>query len=629
LLDVELKMSKRFGWPLFAAFFLLSFAALAAPQAILSADQAFRVSATRSPDGQVVLQWTIAPGHYLYRDTIAVDAKSGAVPLATQPGVVKDDPVFGRSEVYFARAEADFVPPDRSTVSVAYRGCQENGICYPPVHKTLDLRTLQITDSGRSLAPADSSGWQTAKASPPPASRTAAVGSAGGEEAGGSLLADLAIRGGLALVILSFAGFGLLLAFTPCVLPMYPILGGMLARQGEALSLRRGLVTSSVYVAAMASAFGFLGIAAAWSGQNLQLTLQSPVAIGVIASVFVLLALSSFGLFDMALPAVIAERIGRVGSGRRGTLVSAAILGFTSALIVGPCVTPPLAAALLYVAGTGNVALGAAALFALGFGQGIPLIAFGAFGSGVLPKAGAWMEATKKAFGFVFLATAIWMASRIIPGSITMVLWAALSVAAGVFLGAFDASHAETGVGRRLGKAAGLLSALYGGVLLIGAAAGSLDPLKPIAILVRGVESRAVADSVPAFDDVSTSDGLEKKLAAAIATSRPTLVYFTADWCVSCRSIDRNVLDRPVAGKVLAGFDLLRVDLTRLDPAKQNLMTRYGVVGPPTMIFFAPGTPAKPTTRLVGELTLDELLATVGTLGGAGIPAVISDKTRG
>lgn len=621
-------MSKRFGWPLFAAFLLLSFAAIAAPQAILSADQAFGVAATRSPDGRVVLQWTIAPGYYLYRDTIVVDGKSGAVPLAMQAGVVKDDPIFGRSEVYLAHAQASFVPPGSGTVSVAYRGCQEGGICYPPVHKTLDLRTLQIASADPRPAARDNSGWQTAGASPAPTSSPSSQGPVG-NPASGSMLAGLASRGGLVLVVLSFAGFGLLLAFTPCVLPMYPILGGMLARQGEALSVRRGLVTSTVYVAAMASAFGFLGIAAAWSGRNLQVVLQSPVVIAAIAVVFVLLALSSFGLFELTLPAAIGERIGRSGSGRRGTLTSAAILGFTSVLIVGPCVTPPLAAALLYVAETGNVALGAAALFALGFGQGIPLIAFGTFGAGVLPKSGAWMETTRKIFGFVFFATAIWMASRVVPGSATMILWAALFVAVGVFLGAFDALHAERGVARRLGKAAGLMSALYGGVLLVGAAAGSQDPIQPIALLAPGAQSRAAAAAIPTFTDVSTSFDLKRKLTAATAAGRPTLVYFTADWCVSCRNIERNVLDRPGAGRALAGFDLLRVDMTTLDPAKQDLMTRYRVVGPPTMIFFAPGAPTTATAQFVGELTLDELAATARGLRDPGRAEDMLGKTRG
>lgn len=620
-------MRRRLGWLPFAALFLLSFAAMAAPKAILSADQAFHVHAERGVDGRIVLDWTIAPGHYLYRDTIAVATTAGVVAATMRPGVTKEDPTFGTSEVYFGHAEASFPAPDAQTVSVAYRGCQENGICYPLIHKTLDLKTLQIKESSTGFALPDDAGWQTENTSPAPAAPAVADASAGDD--GGSLLAGLASRGGLVLVVLSFAGFGLLLAFTPCVLPMYPILGGMLTRQGEALDARRGFMTSSVYVLAMASAFGFLGIVAAWSGQNLQVALQSPVSVGIIATVFVLLALSSFGLFDLALPAAIGERIGRIGSGRRGSLTSAALLGFTSALIVGPCVTPPLAAALLYVAQTGNVALGAAALFALGFGQGLPLIAFGTFGSGVLPRAGAWMQATRKAFGFVFLAAAIWMASRVVPGSVTMVLWAALLVVTGVFLGAFDASHAETAAPRRLGKAAGLLSVLYGCVLLVGAAAGSQDLLQPIALLANGTAGRAVASAAPTFDDVSTEAALNGRLERAAAAGKPALVYFTADWCVTCQSIDRNVLSNQAAGRALAGFDLVRVDLTKLDPAKQDLMTRFGVVGPPTMIFFAPHDPTRPATRLVGELTLDELAATAGRLREPARAELNSENTRG
>lgn len=622
-------MCRRLGWLLCVALSLLSFAAMAAPQAVLSADQAFRVAAQRGRDDQIILRWTIAPGHYLYRDAIAVTTSSGAVPISTPAGVTKEDPTFGTGEVYLSHAEASFAPPSARSVSVAYRGCQENGICYPIAYKTLDVQTLQIRASGTRFAPANPSGWQTSDSSPQASPGAVDDAAADPTGADASLFAGLASRGGLALVVLSFAGFGLLLAFTPCVLPMYPILGGMLARQGEALTAGRGFVASSAYVLAMAVAFGFLGMAAAWSGQNLQVVLQSPVSVGVMATVFVVLALSSFGVFDLALPAAITDRVVQSGSGRRGSLTAAALLGFTSALIVGPCVTPPLAAALLYVAQTGNVAIGAVALFALGLGQGLPLIAFGTFGSGVLPKTGAWMNAIRKAFGFVFLAAAIWMASRIVPGNLTMLLWATLLVVAGVFLGPFDSRGSGADVPRRIREAAGFLSVLYGSILLVGAAAGSEDPLQPIAFFANGVAHRVEASAAPAFDDVSTGTALNGRLARATAEGKPTLVYFTADWCVTCERIDRNVLHKPAAVGALSGFSLVRIDLTKLDPAKQSLMSRLGVIGPPTMIFFDPASWAKPVTRLIGEVTLDELVTTAGKLRGPVKAEPSSDTTKG
>src|SRR5260370_32314684 len=233
-----------------------------------------------------------------------------------------------------------------------------------------------------------------------------------------------------------FFGFGLLLSFTPCVFPMIPILSGILARSGEHLSAKRGFVLSAAYVLAVALAYAALGVAAAWSWQNLQIALQTPLALGAISLVFVALALPMFGLYDLQLPARWIGRLSGGASSNRGSIGGAALLGFGSALIVGPCVTPPLAAALLYVAQVGDLARGASALFALGLGMGVPLLAFGTFGAGLLPKSGPWLVRIKHVFGFVFIGMAVWMLSRIVPEWLTLELWGACLMGLGLYLGA-------------------------------------------------------------------------------------------------------------------------------------------------------------------------------------------------
>jgi thiol:disulfide interchange protein DsbD len=433
------------------------------------------------------------------------------------------------------------------------------------------------------------------------------------EAASGGMVASLLADGGALWVVGSFLVFGLLLAFTPCVLPMYPILSATLARSGETLTPRRGFALSLAYVLAMAAAFGLLGIAAAWSGQNLQIVLQSPYAVATVAAIFTVLALSMFGLFEIQLPSAWVSRVAGAGSSRRGSLGGAAAIGFTSALIVGPCVTAPLAAALLYIAQTGDAVLGASALFALGLGQGLPLIAFGTFGSRALPKTGGWMEYVKYVFGFVLLGMAVWMASRLLPAPLTLALWAALAMTAAVFIGAFDALGNEANAGRRLRKGAGMAVALYALILGLGAASGGGDPARPLAHF--GIAQQTAATTAPDFANISSAPELQSVLATAASEKRPTLVYFTADWCVTCTGIERDVLPARQVGESLSGFRRIKVDLSRLDDTNRSLMRDLAVIGPPTMIFFGPDKAEIDGTRLVGEIGVDALVASAGLAG--------------
>ncbi|MDN5925752.1 MAG: protein-disulfide reductase DsbD [Hyphomicrobiales bacterium] len=576
---------------------------------LLQAEEAFRFSVSRAVDNTIKLHWQIEDGYYLYRDHIEAKGAAGeSVGLHTDPGTVEDDANFGPSEVYYLEAAARLGTDVPDKVAVTYQGCKKDSICYPPMTVTLDTDSLQLSEPVVGFGVAA-----------PPSTDEGSTGAGGftlaDETQNGGMVGSLLASGGAVWVIASFLVFGLLLAFTPCVLPMYPILSATLAREGEALTANRGFMLSSAYVLAMAGAFGLLGIVAAWSGQNLQMVLQSPYAIGAVSILFVVLAASMFGLFELQLPSAWVNRMAGATAGRRGSVGGAAGMGFLSALIVGPCVTAPLAAALLYIAQTGDAWLGAAALFALGLGQGIPLIAFGTIGSRALPRAGAWMVQVKYVFGFVFLGAAIWMTGRIVPPPATLALWAVLLLTAAVFIGVADRLAADAEAGPRFRKAAGFALSLAGVILAIGAASGGSDPLRPLAHLGTGMGASRpqVAEAETSFVEASSMPDLMQAIAST--DGRPTFVYFTADWCVICKSIERDIFPNADVIAGLAGFQRVKVDLTALDQANQEMMRDLAVVGPPTMIFFDGNSKEASGSRLIGDATVETLQASLELAG--------------
>lgn len=367
------------------------------------------------------------------------------------------------------------------------------------------------------------------------------------------------------------------------------------------------LYAFAFYVLGMATAFGLLGLVAAWSGQNLQMALQSPLAIGAVSALFIILALSMFGLFELQLPSAWVNALGGMGQVRRGSLASAGLLGLTSALIVGPCVTAPLAGALIYIAQTGDVALGAASLFALGLGKGIPLIAFGTLGPTALPKAGPWMARVRQAFGFVFIATAILMVSRLLPAPASLALWSAVALGIAVWLGAFDTLEVEASGARRTAKTAGLVAALWGIVLGVGAASGAQDPLRPLAQLAIRGQMNAPQDAKLMFSTVGDAQELQTRVASS--GGRPSLVYVTADWCATCAAIEKDVLTDPATLSSLSGFNLIKLDVTANASAQRDVMKSLRVAGPPTMIFMNEQAREAGGTRLVGDVTTPLLQA--------------------
>ncbi|MFH3479156.1 protein-disulfide reductase DsbD [Xanthobacter variabilis] len=617
---------------LLAAPFLLALMAVAGDASAagakpLKADEAFRLSAERTADGTLSLGWQIAPGTYLYRDSLKADRAGAPIQLATSPGEEKDDPNFGPVEVYHRQAQATAAGlPATGELKVSYQGCAEAGICYPVVTRTIDLATLDIKATGASspLA-APSSAWTSSATSPARSEPPAAAAKAGASDpataspaspfaeaeppAAGEGTASALFGGSLGVLLLAFLGFGLLLAFTPCVFPMLPILSGILAGGESRPGPARGFALSAAYGLAIAAAYGVLGVAAGWSGANLQAALQTEWALGAMAVVFLLLALSMFGLFDLALPSALAARLPRGGG---GSLSGAAALGFASALVVGPCVTPPLAAAMLYAAQTGDAARGGAALFMLGLGMGLPLILVGTFGARVLPRSGPWLVRIKQVCGVLFLGVAAVLATRLMAPPAALALWGVLAVGVGVFLGGLDRSWPGRPPAARLAKAAGVVALIYGAAMLVGAAGGAGDPLRPLAFLNGG--PRAATPQAVQEARVASPKALDAAFAQAKAEGRPVLVSFTAGWCTVCKS-NEAVMEEPTLRDRLARMPRIAADVTEYGEGERALMSRFAVIGPPTLFLLDPSGQELPGSRIVGAVTpqdIEGLMAKAG-----------------
>jgi thiol:disulfide interchange protein DsbD len=563
----------------------------------LPPDEAFVLSATTRDRTSITARWDIAPGYYLYRDKIqlALEGASGITlgAFTLPPGDPKDDEFLGRIQVYHDRLEVDLPLvsgsgpiPGFLDLKAGYQGCAERGLCYPPIEKL-------ITVAVPSAAAAPPQTGADPSAEPPHAFRS--------EQ---DRIADTMREGATWLTVLSFFGFGLLLTFTPCVFPMIPILSSIIVGQGSAITGRRAFFLSLVYVLAMAVAYTAAGMIAGLGGQNLQAAFQNPWVLITFAGIFVALSLSMFGFYELQVPASLQSHLSALSNRQHGgTVVGVAVMGLLSALIVGPCVAAPLAGALIYIGQSGDAMLGGLALFALSMGMGTPLLAIGTSAGKLLPRAGAWMDSVKAVFGVLLLAVAVWMLERILPGEVTLVLWALLLIIPAVYMGALEPLRAQANGWSKLWKGVGLAMLVYGSLLIIGAASGSKDALQPLALVATSVggEGRANAGH-PAFERIRSGADLDRKLAQAHAAQRPVMLDFYADWCTSCQEMEKYTFSDPGVQETLAGLVLLQADVTANDATDRELLQRFGLFGPPSILFFGPDGEERRDYRLVGFL---------------------------
>lgn len=559
----------------------------------LPADRAFVYEAIGLSPETILVRFTAQPGYYLYRDKLAFRVLGDAgfeVREADLPeGTMKDDPEFGPVQVYFGQIEIPVHinrpagPEQTISLQADYQGCRDGDICYPPQSSVADLL---IAASPVSIP-------TTSEAEDGPVSKP--VKPKTSEQ---DVLAQMLLNNpGGALVAFFIAG--LLLAFTPCVFPMVPILSGIIAGQGERMTASRAFWLSLVYVLAMAVTYTIAGVLAGLFGQNLQALFQNPWILGFFIAIFIALALSMFGFFELQLPSALQTRLTQASNKQKGgSLAGVAVMGFLSALIVGPCVAPPLTAALIVIGASGSAFLGGSALFALSMGMGVPLILFGVSAGKLVPKAGPWMDAIKAAFGVGLLALAIWMLERIVQGPVILLLWGILAIASGVYLGALERIPEGASGWRRLWKALGLVLMLLGAIEIIGAASGGDDWMKPL----KQVRSSGSAESVEhvSFQRIKSLEDLELAVNGASQSGKPAMLDFYADWCVECVRMERNTFPEPEIQALLKQIRPLQADVTENDDTDQALMQKFSIIGPPAILFFDNKGAEMADFRLVG-----------------------------
>ena len=558
---------------------------------LLEPEKAFRFSARVLDASLVEVSFAIADGYYLYRERFQFSASHGAKLGAPQlpAGIRHKDEFFGEMHIYRGQARIRIPVQGGGSfeLKVLSQGCADAGVCYVPMESKASLRLAAFSEPV-----------------PGPAAASVAPQRRYSIFASDFDIARL-FEGSLGFVLASFLVFGVLLAFTPCVLPMIPILSGIIAGEGRSLDKSRAFALSVTYVVSMAATYAVAGVLAAYAGSLLAAALQSAWVLGAFALIFVALALSMFGFYDLQLPGFLHQRLyathGRLQGGR---LASVAVMGALSAIIVSPCVAAPLAGALLYISQTRDVLLGGAALFTMALGMGLPLIAVGVSEGALLPKAGAWMAAVRKFFGVLLLAVALWIVSPVLPAAVTMLVWAALLIGCGVFLRALDPLPPTASGWWRLWKGAGVVSLVTGIALLVGALSGGRDALRPLAHL--GAPTPGVQPL--SWTRVGSLSDLNDKLAAP---GRPVMLDFYADWCVSCKEMEAFTFTDAKVRAVLDGMLLLQVDVTGNTEEHRALLKRFSLFGPPGIVFFDPQGREIKGLRVIGYQNGERFLKTL------------------
>jgi thiol:disulfide interchange protein DsbD len=573
----------------------------------LSPEDAFVASVQLIESNTITLHFDIADGYYLYRDKLSFslydDASKLDKPNLSEAMLLRpvfatalaiDDEYFGKQFVH--RNSSDIVLPYTSksdlydgVLAVNFQGCADMGLCYP-----LTTTLLRIS------LPASFDGTSSVKVSgaidtqlPPDQSEQ-------------DRLYTMLGSSSIWFNVFTFFGLGLLLAFTPCVLPMIPILSSLIVGQGESMSTGRAFHLSMVYVFVMASTYAVVGIVVGLSGYNVQAFLQNPWVLSAIALLFVILSLSMFGFYELQMPASLQTRLTQWSNKKGGGQVSGvAAMGFVSTLIVGPCVTAPLAGALIYIAKTGDAFIGGAALFSLGLGMGVPLLLIGTSAGKFVPKAGVWMNATKQIFGILMLVMAVYMISRILPTAVSMGLYGILAIMSGIYLGATDSVNRDSTGWHRFGKGAGIVVSVYGLALLLGALANGNSYTAPLKSVMSTLNTSD--NGVPVhgfvFQSVKGIDGLQQAVKQASAEGRPVMLDFYADWCISCKEMDAFTFSDVQVKTLLKDVLVLQADVTENDMLDQALLKAFALFGPPGIIFYDSNGNEIPAARLVGFMS--------------------------
>ena len=539
----------------------------------LPVNKAFVFSAEPLPSGETRLQWKIADTYYLYQKRFKFDGLEAAHTPELPQGLEHSDEFFGATQVYRDRVELLIPAGASGQVKVSWQGCADAGLCYPPQSQTVDLGGTQPV-------------------------------AAQGQAQDQSLAASLQQRS-LGWSLLLFFGLGLLLAFTPCSLPMLPILAGLVV--GSGATTGRGFAVAGSYVVSMALVYAGLGVLAALLGANLQALLQQPWLLGSFAALFVVLSLPMFGFFELQLPAALRDRLETAGRGRKGgSLVGAGILGALSGLLVGPCMTAPLAGALLYIAQSGNAVEGGLVLFVMGVGIGVPLLLLVTVGSRFLPKPGAWMNLMKGLFGFLFLGTALLLVRPVLDESLWVGLWGVLLIifASSLWQQAQAFLRAKT-----LFSPLSLLAGLWGSLLLVGAAGGGTELWQPLQVYTAKTVAGSTANTAhDAFITIKDPAALDRELASAKADGQWVFLDYYADWCVSCKVMEKQVFGQPQVMEALQGVRLLRLDVTADNVASRELLGRYQVPGPPSFAWIGPDGVERRGQRITGEVNAQTFL---------------------
>ena len=560
---------------------------------LLPAEQAFRFFAVVNDTGALKVTWEIAPGYYLYREKIRLELSSLAGSrlgdYTIPKGTAIHDEAFGQVEIF--HEQLSFELPVLRTQATAqtvtllanFQGCADRGVCYPPMSQKIELKLPAAPINNAVITPKLSEQDQIVS----------------------SLKQE-----SLAMTLLSFFGFGLLLSLTPCIFPMIPILSGIIVGHGNHITTSRAFLLSLSYVIASAFTYTGFGILAALFGSNLQATFQQPWIIGLFSSLFVLLSLSMFGFYELEIPNSLKTKLHNSSVRHRdGSLWGAAIMGALSSLIVGPCVAAPLAGALIYIGQTGNAVLGGSALFAMGMGMGMPLLLLGASAGKLLPKAGSWLYATKAVFGVIMLAVAVWMLSRILPATIIMLLWSMLLIMPAIYLKAIDPLPEQCSGLQKLWKGIGLMMLTYGLLLLIGFSMGNYNPLKPLQGL--GIKKAQALEQGLNFKRVASLAALETEIQQASAKHQSVMLDFYADWCISCKEMEAYTFTDAKVKQALADVVLLQADVTNNNADDLALLAKFNLIGPPAILFFGADGKESSQHRVIGFQDAETFTQTV------------------